>query len=105
MLADNKSPPLLPPEILHKIFQVVQRGWRPFGKYILYRFCNMNFQELEREDLIAVSQVGDVFVYWKSRPDFVRCPCLSLTLGLSFLEGDHTQHRVAAFGSQVDVDD
>ena len=39
------------------------------------------------------------------RPDFVRCPCLSLTLGLSFLEGDHTQHRVAAFGSQVDVDD
>ena len=43
MLADNKSPPLLPPEILHKIFQVVQRGWRPFGKYILFRFCNMNF--------------------------------------------------------------
>jgi len=34
MLADKKSPPLLPPEILHKIFQ-----------------------ELEREDLIAVSQV------------------------------------------------
>ena len=49
--------------------------------------------------------MGDVFVYWKSRPDFVRCPCLSLTLGLSFLEGDHTQHRVAAFGSQVHVDD
>ena len=39
------------------------------------------------------------------RPDFVCYPCLSLTLGLSSLEGDHTQHRVAAFGSQVDVDD
>ena len=63
---------------------------------------------MERDDLIAVSQVGHVFVYstfLKSRPDFVRCPCLSLTLGLSFLEGDHTQHLVAAFGSQVDVDD